>query len=159
MVALVEHAEHGRVGIHRTWLQTDGMAKASFRNPRRSLGPIGGGAVHLAEAREDTPLIVAEGIETAAGVALVMGWPGWAALSASGIERLILPPLPLVETVFIAADNDPNDTGERAARIAAERWLAEGRKVRIALPPMPGSDWNDVLLGRDRTDLRETCSA
>ena len=56
MVALVEHVELGPVAIHRTWLQTDGAAKASFRNPRLSLGPIGGGAVRLAAAREDVPL-------------------------------------------------------------------------------------------------------
>ena len=31
----------------------------------------------------------------------------------------------------------------------AERWLAEGRRVRIALPPDPGTDWNDVLLNKD----------
>ena len=104
MIALVEHVEFGPVAIHRTWLQTDGAAKASFRNPRLSLGPIGGGAVRLAEAREDVPLVIAEGIETTASVALVMGWPGWAALSAGGIERLVLPPLPLAATVIIAAD-------------------------------------------------------
>src|SRR5260221_9520064 len=33
--------------IHRTWRQPDGLAKASFREPRRSLVPIGGGAVRL----------------------------------------------------------------------------------------------------------------
>jgi putative DNA primase/helicase len=149
MVALVEHVEFGPVAIHRTWLQTDGAAKASFRDPRLSLGPVGGAAIRLAEARENAPLIIGEGIETTASAILVMGWPGWAALSAGGIERLILPPLPLAATVFIAADHDPNGTGERAARIAAERWIAEGRKVRIALPPVPGTDWNDVLLNKD----------
>ena len=50
MIALVEHVEFGPVAIHRTWLQTDGAAKASFRYPRLSLGPIGGGAVRLGEA-------------------------------------------------------------------------------------------------------------
>ena len=44
--------------------------------------------------------------------------------------------------------------GERAARIAAEQWIAEGRKVQIALPPVPGSDWNDVLLGKDRYEQK-----
>jgi putative DNA primase/helicase len=156
MVALVEHVEFGPVAIHRTWLQTDGAAKASFRDPRLSLGPVGGAAIRLAEARENVPLIIGEGIETTASAMLVMAWPGWAALSAGGIERLILPPLPLAATVFIAADHDPNGTGERAARIAAERWIAEGRKVRIALPPVPGTDWNDVLLNKDIT---EACHA
>jgi len=154
MVASVEHVEFGLVAIHRTFLAADGSCKAAFRSPRLSLGPVGGAAIRLAEAREDVPLVIAEGIENAASAMLVMGWPGWAALSAGGIERLILPPLPLAATVFIAADNDPNGTGERAARIAAERWLAEGRKVRIALPPVPGTDWNDVLLNKDIMEAR-----
>jgi putative DNA primase/helicase len=47
MVALVEHVEFGPVAIHRTWLATDGSTKATFRNPRLSLGPINGGAVRL----------------------------------------------------------------------------------------------------------------
>ena len=50
MIALVEHVEFGPVAIHRTWLQTDGAAKAAFRDPRRSLGLVRGGAVRLAEA-------------------------------------------------------------------------------------------------------------
>ncbi|MGE3782057.1 MAG: toprim domain-containing protein [Alphaproteobacteria bacterium] len=150
MVALVEHVAFGPVAIHRTYLAIDGSCKAAFRSPRLSLGPVGGATIRLAEARTDVPLIVGEGIETTASAMLVMGWPGWAALSAGGIEALILPPLPLAATVFIAADHDPNGTGERAARLAAERWIAEGRKVRIALPAEPGSDWNDVLLGKDR---------
>ena len=50
MVALVEHVVFGPVAIHRTWLQADGAAKAAFRDPRLSLGPVGGGAVRLAEA-------------------------------------------------------------------------------------------------------------
>jgi hypothetical protein len=29
----------------------------------------------------------------------------------------------------------------------ARRWLAEGRRVRIALPPTPGTDMADVLIG------------
>ena len=37
-----------------------------------------------------------------------------------------------------------------SASDAAERFLREGRRVRIATPPVPGTDFNDVL----RTDLR-----
>src|SRR5260221_6509377 len=54
--------------IHRTWLQPDGLAKASFREPRLSLGPIGGGAVRLPPPGE--LLLVGEGNETtASGIA------------------------------------------------------------------------------------------
>jgi putative DNA primase/helicase len=146
MIALVQHAERGPVAIHRTWLAVDGSGKASFREPRRSLGPVGGAAMRLAPIGET--LVVAEGIETTASVMLATGSPAWAAISAIGIERLILPPPPHAATVIIAADNDANRRGESAARIAAQRWLAEGRRVRLAMPPEPGTDFNDVLLGR-----------
>jgi putative DNA primase/helicase len=78
------------------------------------------------------------------------GVPGWAALSAGGIEALLLPPLPLAATVTILADNDTNGRGEAAAQTAAHRWLAEHRRVRIATPPERGTDWADVLIGRDK---------
>ena len=136
MIALVEHVEFGPVAIHHTRSARSTAAARQVPLPRLSLGPIGGAAIRLAEAREDVPLIVAEGIENAASAMLVMDWPGSAAISAGGIEQLILPPLPLAATVYIAADHDANGTGERAARIAAERWIAEGRKVQIALPPV-----------------------
>jgi putative DNA primase/helicase len=72
--------------------------------------------------------------------------PVWAALSTSGMKALPLPPS--VRTVVILTDNDANGAGERAAHIAAQRWLDEGRRVRIAIPPIAGADFNDILLGR-----------
>jgi len=158
MIALVQHADHRPVAIHRTWLAVDGSGKASFRSPRLSLGPTGGAAVHLADATEHEPLVIGEGIETAASVMVATGFPAWAAISAGGIERLILPALPAASSVIIAADYDRNGTGERAARTAAERWLAEGRRVRIALPPIPGSDWNDVLQNKDNMETRHAAA-
>ena len=145
MVGLVEHAQRGPVGVHLTYLAVDGSAQASITPRKRSLGPVGGGAVRLAPAAET--LLVGEGIETAASGVQAAGIPAWAALSTSGMVALVLPPI--VHTVIILADNDANGAGERAARTAARRWLAEGRRVRIAMPPVPGTDWNDVLLGTD----------
>ena len=153
MIALVQHAEHGSVAIHRTWLAVDGSAKASFRSPRLSLGPISGGAVRLAPAGE--LLLIGEGIETSASAMQATGQPAWAALSAGGIERLILPQI--VSTVIILADNDVSGAGEAAARAATARWIAEGRRVRIAMPAKPGTDFNDVLLGREHARIQEVC--
>jgi hypothetical protein len=45
--------------------------------------------------------------------------------------------------------------GEEAARNAARRWIAEGRRVQIAMPPDPGTDFNDVLLGRTHSQTVE----
>jgi phage/plasmid primase-like uncharacterized protein len=86
---------------------------------------------------------VAEGVETMMSVVSVFAMPGWAALSAGGIRSLILPPE--ATNIIICADNDSNGVGQRAANDAAERWLAEGRRVRIAIPHQPDTDFNDVL--------------
>ena len=150
MVAVVEHVEHGIVGAHRTWLALDGSAKASLNPVRLSTGPIGGGAVRLTPAAET--LLVGEGIETSLAALTAAEMPTWAALSTSGIVALALPPI--VRTVVILADNDANGAGQQAAYTAAQRWLEEGRRVRIAMPPQPGSDFNDVLLGRACAEAR-----
>ena len=106
------------------------------------LGKVGRGAVRLARAGEQ--LAVAEGIESGLSVQQATGIPTWAGLSAGGIGRLELPPLPLAHVVVIVADND--EAGLREARKAAERWWREGRRVRIAVPP-EGLDANDLLRG------------
>jgi hypothetical protein len=145
MVAMVEHAERGVVGVHRTYIARDD-AGIWRRRDRASLGPVGGGAVRLGAARPDQWLVIGEGIETTLSVMQSCDLRGWAALSAGGIECLLLPPE--ARMILIAADDDANGTGERAARLAADRWLAEGRRVRVLMPPEPGTDFNDVLLGR-----------
>jgi putative DNA primase/helicase len=144
MVGLVEHVEHGPVGVHLTYLSTDGSMQATVEPRKRSLGPVGGGAVRLAPAAE--LLMVGEGIETALAAMQATAQPAWAALSTSGLMGLILPPV--VRTVAILADNDANGASERAAFAAADRWLSEGRRVKIAIPPEPRTDFADVLLGR-----------
>lgn len=63
MVALVEHVADGPVAIHRTWLAVDGSAKAAFRDARRALGPVKGGAVRFAPAGE--PAHAARGVAAA----------------------------------------------------------------------------------------------
>jgi hypothetical protein len=143
MVARIDDIDGKLIGIQRTWLDrgSDGQWR---RLDRAMLGRAAGGAVRLAPAGE--LLMVGEGIETCLAAMQATGLPAWAALSTSGLMALVLPPLPLAATVVILADNDVSHAGERAARMAAARWLAEGRQVRIALPPEPGSDMNDVLL-------------
>jgi hypothetical protein len=151
MVARVDDVNGCLIGIHRTWLELlpDGGWQ---RHDRASLGPISGGAVRLAPAAET--LLVAEGIESGMAATQATAQPTWAALSAGGIERLILPPL--ARQIIILADNDVSGTGERAAYRAADRWLGEGRRVRIAMPPEPDTDFNDVLAGRIRARIAES---
>jgi hypothetical protein len=143
MVAVVRDWRGEFLGITRTFLDPDGHRKSGVAPMRLSLGPLGGGAVHLAPAAE--AMMVAEGIETALAAMEVDGRPAWATLGTSGLVALELPPLPLAGDVLILADNDANKIGQAAAYRAARRWKNEGRRVRIALPTDVDSDFCDLL--------------
>jgi putative DNA primase/helicase len=148
MVARVEHVARGLVGVHRTFLTSDYR-----RRERASLGPIAGAAVRLGTPRPGEWLALTEGIETALAVMTACAMSAWAALSAGGLRVLLLPHE--ATHVIICADHDASGTGERAAHDAAARWLAEGRRVRIAIPPRSGTDFNDVLSGRAAANIIE----
>lgn len=140
MVARIDGPDGELCGVHRTWLRR-GAAGIWRRTERRMLGRAAGGAVRLAPAGET--LLVGEGIETyLAGVAAT-GLPGWAALSTSGMVALILPAA--VRDLLIVVDRDASGAGERAARTAGRRWLAEGRWVRLVIPHAIGADAADLI--------------
>jgi hypothetical protein len=143
MVALVTHAIHGGpTAILRTFLSWGGRGKAPIEPQKMMLGTCRGGVVRLSP-KVSNSLMVGEGIETCLTVMQATGRPVWAAISTSGLRSLELPAN--VHEVVILADGD--EPGEDAARNAANRWLRQGRRVRIARPPR-GLDFNDWLLGR-----------
>ena len=92
-------------------------------------------------------MLIGEGVETCLAAMEATAQPAWVALSTAGMARLLLPPH--LRTVIILADHDLNGAGQRAVRAAAERWLAEGRRGPLAMPPEPGGDFNDVLVGHE----------
>ncbi len=143
MVARIDGIDGELIGVSRTWLDRD-AAGIWRRCARAMLGRAASGAVRLAPVAR--VLLIGEGVETCLAAMQATGMPAWAALSTSGLVGLELPPL--VRTVIILADHDRSGAGERAARRAAARWLSEGRGVKIAMPPEPGTDFNDVLVGR-----------
>ena len=125
------------VAVHRTFLRQDGLGKADLDPDKMTLGRCKGGAVPLAPA---APILaVSEGIESGLSYMEGGGIGTWAATSANGIRNLILPEI--VRQVVLAVDPDP--VGLMAARCAARRWLAEGRQVSFARPPL-GLDFNDL---------------
>jgi putative DNA primase/helicase len=141
MVALVTHGRTGRASaVHRTFLAPDGTKKAPVAQQKLCLGPCRGGAIRLAPATEI--VMVAEGIETALSAMQVKKWPAWAALSASFLRTLELPPE--IRNVIVLADGDA--VGIAAASHAASRWDRQGRSVPIVRPPH-GLDINDILCG------------
>ena len=164
----------GRRHAHRIYLAPGGAGKADLgkkadgeeRDPKKSATKVDksdritGRAVIWGDPAQAPHLIIAEGIETAAAVALV--W--WAeiqagtvavvsAIDANGIEAFR--PWPATKIITVAADRDegvnedgrPRDRrGERAARkLAMAR--QDRIEVRIALPGEPDTktDWLDVL--------------
>jgi hypothetical protein len=150
LLGLVEHVDRGPIGIHRTYLKGDGTDKAEVDPAKMMLGTVAGGAVRFGLPAAGQELAIGEGIESTLTVAIASKKPAWAALSASGIEALILPPE--ITRVVICADNDSNGVGQRAANIAAQRFLREGRSVRIALPPISDTDFNDLIIRKQANE-------
>lgn len=153
MVALIEHVERGPIGVHCTYLRPDGTGKIGFEKQKAMFGVTAGGAVRFGTPCIGQWFAVAEGIETTLSIFTACSMPAWAALSAGGIKKLILPQN--ATHIVICADHDKNGVGERAALDAAARWLTEGRRVRITLPPEPDTDFNDLLTGRSMGKLDE----
>jgi hypothetical protein len=142
MIAAVEHATLGHTAVHLTYLNPlDATSRVTIEPRKRAIGPVKGAAVRLAAA--GPVLAIAEGIETAASVQQIYQVPVWAALSASGIENVVIPPV--VRELIIAVDNDPR--GLKAAHCAARHWYALGKTVRLIYPPTAKRDFNDVLMG------------
>lgn len=143
MVALVHGAEG--FAVHRSFLRPDGAGKAALDGGNKlMLGAVAGGAVRVAEG--PGPLVVAEGVETALSLAsglLRAPVAAWAALSASGMAGLRLPPDP--GRLTIATDGDK--AGREAGHALAERAHALGWAVSFLHAP-EGQDWNDVLAGK-----------
>ncbi len=140
MLALVQDVDGTPIAVHRTYI-TRGGRKADAVPVKAAVGPIWGGAIRLDLAAAE--LVIGEGIETSASAGRLLGLPAWAAIAAGNLAQgLRLPPQ--VRSVVIAADAD--GPGRRAAEDAAARWQAEGRRVRIATPDVPGADFNDILV-------------
>jgi hypothetical protein len=134
-------------GVHRTFLQADGSGKANVSPSKMMLGPIKYGAVRLAPP--GPCMGIAEGIETALACQQATGIPTWAALSSGNLVHMALPPISVTPEVVIFADRD--NSGRAAAEAAADRFIREGRRVRIAEPIAGCNDFNDLLL-RDGGD-------
>jgi hypothetical protein len=127
------------VAVHRTYLAVPGV-KAPVDQQKAMLGPVRGGATRLIDV--PGPLVVAEGIETtlSLGDSLRRLDPRlWAALSASGVAGLVLPPQP----GELVIGPDSGRAGMGAADTLARRAHAAGWTVKILPPPGDGIDWND----------------
>jgi hypothetical protein len=149
LVAAITGVDGRQTGFHLTFLKPDGASKAAFpdrKDQRESRGVLHGGMVRFAEHDPRCALIIGEGLETTLSAMEIFDRPGWSAVSAAGLATVTLPSM--VRRVIIAADNDISGAGQRVALAAYHRLIDEGREARIAMPPIAGTDFNDVLKGK-----------
>ena len=119
----------------RTWLARDGTAKAPVANPRRAMGELLGHGVRFGAAQD--VLAAGEGVETMLSLkSLLPGLPMVAALSASHLAALLLPPS--LRRVYVAADNDA--AGRHAATRLTQRARDAQIEAHLLLPR--ADDWN-----------------
>jgi putative DNA primase/helicase len=144
MLACVRDFTGKPVTIHRTYLAEDGSAKASVAKPRKVVSKHGP-SPHVRLMPSASTLGIAEGVETALSAARLFNMPVWSGLTTYGVETF--EPPPGVQRLVIFGDHDAKGAGQRAAHRLAAR-LAGRITVEVKIPEQPGTDWNDVLLGR-----------
>jgi hypothetical protein len=144
MIAKIQRFPNDKcIGIHRTYLQSDGFGKANVSKPKKMLGKCLGGAVRF-QGESLECIALSEGIEN--GLTYWQENPGitaWACLSTSGMKSIVLPPPHITPEIIIIADHDP--AGFAAAKELAYRLTQEKRKVFIIAPRPVGADMNAIL--------------
>jgi hypothetical protein len=138
LIAAVTDFAGTLTGVHRTWLDLSGRAKAPVAAPRRSLGHLLGHAVRFGAAGD--VMAAGEGIETVLSLRQILpALPLAAALSAAHLAAVLFPPG--LRRLYVVRDNDP--AGRRAQEVLTGRAKAAGIEV-LTLAPALG-DFNDDL--------------
>lgn len=145
MVATISNLDGEPIAAHCTFLDpaTGDKLRGDSIKSRLIIGACRGGAIHLAPATER--LALCEGIED--GLSIMQctpDWPVWATGGTSGLRAVQIPAH--VREVLICADRD--DAGMQAAHDLSQRLVADGKKVRIAVPPDGVKDFNELLRRR-----------
>jgi hypothetical protein len=157
MVAAITSTHGAHVATHCTWLAHDARAgrwrKVPVEPAKMVFGPMRGGTIRLWRGASNKPLAdappgdvvaIAEGIENALTVALECPeWRVLAAVSSGNLPAIELPPQ-CSEIVLIADRDGENPQPRRARDQAIDRWLREGRRVRVATPPAGYKDFNEA---------------
>jgi putative DNA primase/helicase len=152
LVALFTDKNGETCTLHATYLRSDGCAKAPVASPKKLLpvpvrGATRGGAIRLYPPR-DGVLGVAEGIESALSMGLMISVPVWAASCADNLAVVQLPPL---RELYIGVDVDASGKGESVAVTLGRRALRSNIAacVRMVTPKGEGPrDLNDELRKR-----------
>ncbi|HEV7228061.1 DUF7146 domain-containing protein [Brevundimonas sp.] len=139
LIAAIRDGAGVLTGVHRTWLDPGGEAKAPIATPRRAMGRLLGNGVWF--GRPAAVMEAGEGLETMLSLQQVMPtMPMIAGLSANHLAALTLPPT--LRRLYIARDDDP------AGRGAVTTLAARARDAGIEALTL------DAVLGDFNEDLR-----
>jgi hypothetical protein len=142
LIAAVTDLDGTVTGVHRTWLDPSGRAKAPVAVPRRAMGRLLGHAVRFGQVCD--VMAAGEGIETVLSLrGLMPTLPLAAALSAAHLAAMLFPPA--LRRLYIVRDNDP--AGQRASATLTARAQAAGVEAMTLVPVL--KDFNDDLRQRD----------
>jgi putative DNA primase/helicase len=136
-----------RIWVTKTLIVTDGVlpakgTKAPLKVPKKTLGPMGDGAVRL--GRPGRTIGIAEGIETGLSAQQIYRLPVWVSCGAWRMSSIKLPEI--VERVVLFGDH--GESGEEAAAKAYEAFEAQGYTVDVEFPPAGYGDFNDLIVAR-----------
>ncbi|MGH6979513.1 MAG: DUF7146 domain-containing protein [Brevundimonas sp.] len=142
VVCLARNGQGEPRGLHLTFVTDDGR-KAFGDRSKLMIGPMTGAALRVDTVRHDGVLAVGEGLESSGAFSILRDVPTWPTFSTSGLKGFEVPPN--VRHLIIAADNDENGAGLKAAEDLAAR-VCRRCSVDIEMPRRAGADWNNVLM-------------
>lgn len=149
MIAAVTGLDGAITGVHRTWLDPSGRAKAAVDTPRRAMGHLLGNAVRFGMVRD--VVAAGEGIETMLSLRCVLpDLPMVAALSAAHLAAVLFPAA--LRRLYIVRDADP--AGDNTMLSLLDRSSAAGIEALVLSPQL--GDFNDDLCKLGLDDLRAT---
>lgn len=153
LVAAAQAPTRQIVAVQLTLLHPGGRRKADVDEPRRTIGPLGAGALRLAPVADHLGL--AEGFETAWAAMLIHDIPTWATLGTERFLKITIPET--VSRVTVFADNDAPGLAFAGRFAEAHSSLA----VEIVAPDDDSDDfatvWRRRSKGSASTSTAEPC--
>ena len=141
LVALVAGPDDQPCGIQRIFLTDDGRkANLPDGKVKFSLGRIRGGAIRLTPGAV-SGMILSGSVEDGLSLMEIEGRAVWAAPGEEMLAGMFLPEP--VRSVVIGAEAD--EAGYRFAAKARDKFMSEGRTVRVIIPTNGAKDFNQEL--------------
>ncbi|MEN8237014.1 MAG: AAA family ATPase, partial [Pseudomonadota bacterium] len=164
LAAFASNAQGECTGMQLTYLDPNTGKKANLAIAKRSHGKISGATVELKRGGAQSPIFVAEGVETALSIAAETPQNS-TVLAALGVSNFKNIEVKANQQIIICADNDshkpPAPGKDKApAELAVAKAVAhlqqQGAQVQVISPATAGQDFNDVLQLAGSAEVRKS---